>query len=70
MFLILQSAKIDIMGNKIQTKAHRLPAVWYHGFVTTAFTCCIEDKNQIITKEEIISVCKDILFAESIILSG
>ncbi|RPI04036.1 MAG: hypothetical protein EHM64_11305 [Ignavibacteriae bacterium] len=54
------------MENNYRTRPHRLPDECYQGFVTVAFTCCIKDKKQLITRKEIFLPCSDILFAESI----
>ena len=54
------------MKPKFQIRPHRLPAECYRGFITVAFTFCIKDSKQVLSRKEIVLPCSEILFTASI----
>ncbi len=54
------------MDSGFRSRSHRLPAECYRGFVAAAFTICLKDRSQVITRKEIVVPCSEILIAESI----
>jgi putative transposase len=54
------------MRYRFRSRPHRLRSECYRGFVTVAFTICIKDRCQVITRKEIVIPCSEILITASI----